>query len=304
MDLSVVIVNWNTKDLLRGCLNSIYGDQPGVEFEVLVVDNASTDGSPEIIRREFPQVRLFANQKNRGFAGGNNQAIPECHGRYVMLLNPDSVLKPDAIQILLDYLEDHPEAGVVGPRLINPDGSLQVSCYPKPTVLREFWRMFHLDALYPLSEYRMDAWRADQPKRVDVLKGACLLVRQKVFEKVGLLDESYFVYSEEVDFSRRIRQAGWELVWVPGAQVVHYGAESTSQVALKMFLQLYQGKVLYFRKHHGWVAAHTYKLILFLATLARLLLTPFAYLEDPLKREEHLTLSNRYRMLLVALPGM
>ncbi len=304
MRLSIIIVSWNTRDLLADCLDSVYAYPPNGRFEVIVVDNASSDGSPAMAQAQFPQVRLIAKEENIGFALGNNEAIPLCAGEYILLLNPDTVVKPDALESLVQYLERHADVGAVGSRLLNPDGSLQTSCYPAPLLRRELWRLFHLDALYPVGEYHMRQWPVDVPRDVDVIKGASLLFRRVVLETVGFLDGRYFMYSEEVDLCYRVRQAGWRLVWVPQSQVVHYEGQSTKQVAADMFMQLYRGKLMYFRKHYGRFAGALYKLILGAAALTRLLLTPLVWLQRPSARARNLQLARNYGRLLAALPGL
>lgn len=303
MKLSIIIVSWNTCELLQECLGAIYLHPPEAAFEVWVIDNASTDGSPDMVRERYPQVRLIANRENPGFARANNQGIHSSRGEYVLLLNPDTYVKPGALDTMVRFLEERPAAAGVGAKLLNPDRTLQISCYPRPTLFREFWRMFHLDAIKPYAVYPMERWDSYEPREVDVLMGACLLLRRNVLEQVGLMDEDYFIYSEEVDLCTRVTKAGWKLYWQPRAEVVHHGGQSTQQVAESMFLQLYQGKILYFRKHHGWPAVQVYKLILFLAALGRLLLTPLVFIENPARRQQHLALSNHYRRLLRSLPG-
>jgi N-acetylglucosaminyl-diphospho-decaprenol L-rhamnosyltransferase len=305
--LSIIIVNWNTRELLAQCLQSISDEirtlrRQGVE--TLVVDNASTDGSAGMVREHFPWVKSIENQKNVGFAHANNQAILESTGRYVLLLNPDTLVKPGAFEILIDFMETHPRAGAAGAQLLNPDGTLQVSCYPAPTLGRELWRMFHLDALRPYGVYNMDEWDRNTSREVEIVQGACLILRDEALDQIGLLDGDYFIYSEEVDLCHRLAQADWRLYWVPQARVVHYGGQSTQQMAAEMFLQLYRGKILYFRKHYGRLTTHSYKVILFFATLTRLLISPLAWLERPAKRERHLTLTRHYRRLLLTLPEM
>jgi len=304
LDLSIVIVNWNTQDILTECLHSIFASRTNNYYEVWVVDNGSTDGSVQMIKEGYPQVELIANKENVGFAHANNQAINQSSGEYVMLLNPDTVIQKDVIETLVNYLDQKPGVGAVGPRLLNPDGTLQESSYPEPTLLRELWRMFHLDRFYYFAEYPMDSWSLDRAREVDVLMGACFLIRRKALDQVGLLDEKFFIYSEEVDLCTRIRNYGWRLFWNPLVKVVHYGGQSTQQVQQEMFLHLYQGKIQYFRKHHSTVEVWLYKFILFMATVARLALTPFAYFEQPSKRDEHLELSSNYRRLLWSLPNL
>lgn len=303
MKLSIIVVNWNTRNLLSNCLSSIIDSRLEWDYEVVVVDNGSNDGSQEMIRGQFEEVKLIPNLDNPGFARANNQALRQCSGEFVLLLNPDTVVKPGAIEILVRFLEDTPEAGACGAYLLNPDGSLQESAYPEPTLFREFWRMFHLDELVPYGVYPMEQWDQDQPREVDVLMGACMLIRSKALDEVGLLDEDFYIYSEEVDLCTRLRRTGWSLYWIPTAEVIHFGGQSTRQVAEDMFLHLYEGKILYFRKHHSDLAVLTYKSILLIATLGRLVLTPLAFIERSPKREQHLVLSNNYRRLLWSLPG-
>lgn len=304
MNLSIVIVNWNTRELLEQCLSSVFRYPPTGGVEVWVVDNGSRDGSREMVQEKFPLVHLLVNQNNPGFAHANNQAVRQACGTYILLLNPDTVVMPGALDQLIKFMDETPEAGGAGPQLLNPDRTLQVSCYPRPTLFREFWRMFHLDAIRHFGTYPMKQWSLDTIQEVDVLMGACLILRCETFRQVGFLDEDYFIYSEEVDLCYRVQQAGWRLYWVPQAQIVHYGGQSTQLVAQEMFLRLYQGKVIYFRKHYGRLAVQIYKLILYAASLWRLALTPLVFFEEPSQRQQHLTLSTNYWRLIGALPGL
>jgi hypothetical protein len=302
--ISIIIVSWNTAWLLENCLASILANPPTSPLEIWVVDNASTDYSPRMVREKFPQVHLVENRENVGFARANNQAIQRCTGKYVLLLNPDTLVSSGALQALIDFLENHPAAGAAGTRIINPDGSLQISSHPRPTLSRELWRLFHLDSLSPYAAYPWTKWATNCPQEVDVLMGACLLLRKEVLDQVGFLDEDYFIYSEEVDLCYRIQRAGWRMYWVPLAEVMHFGGQSTQQVPTEMFLNLYHSKIKYFRKHYGWTAAQIYKLILRLAALSRLTLAPFVIFEHSSRRRKHLTLIDCYWHLVLALPGM
>jgi len=304
MILSIIIVSWNTARLLEDCLASILANPPASPFEIWVVDNASTDDSPRIVHEKFSQVHLIENRENVGFARANNQAIHRCTGKYILLLNPDTLVASGALQALVDFLDENPEAGAAGARILNPDSSLQISCHPLPTLSRELWRLLHLDSLWPYAEYTLTKWETDQAQQVDMLLGACLMLRKKVLDQVGLLDENYFMYSEEVDLCYRIQRAGWRLFWVPQSEMVHFGGQSTKQVPTEMFLNLYHGKIKFFRKHNGWGGAQIYKLILMIAALSRLILTPFVFFEHPSRRQEHLTLVDHYRRLILALPKM
>ncbi len=306
MKLSIIIVNWNTYELLEECLQSVLeniSNQQAFEAETFIVDNASTDGSAQRVKQRFPWVQLIENQENAGFARANNQAIRQSSGRYLLLLNPDTRVQPGALEFLVRFMEDHPQVGAAGARLLNPDGTLQISCYPGPTLFREFWRLLHLDVLWPLGTYRMADWDVITSRRVEVIQGACLIARREALNQAPLLDEGYFIYSEDVDLCYRLRQAGWQLYWVPQAEVVHYGGQSTSQTEAAMFLRLYQGKVLYFRKHRGWWPAQVYKLILLIAALIRQLLSPLVWLTSPTHRRRKLILARYYRKLLRALPS-
>jgi N-acetylglucosaminyl-diphospho-decaprenol L-rhamnosyltransferase len=307
VDLSIVIVSWNTRDLLADCLHLLWSNLIAFQensVETFVVDNASADGTAAMVRNCFPWVRLIENQENVGFAQANNQAIRCSSGRYLLLLNPDTAVRPGAVQGLLRFMDEHTQAGAAGARLLNADGSLQESCHRAPTLSGEAWRLFHLDAIWPYHTYRLHHRDLDRPRPVDVLQGACVMLRRQIVDQVGLLDEEYFMYSEEVDLCHRIRQAGWQIYWVPRTEVVHYGGQSTRQVAAEMFLQLYQGKLLFFRKHHGRAVALLYKFILFAAVTARLLIAPLALLERSSRRNRHLHLAACYRRLLFSLPRL
>jgi hypothetical protein len=285
-------------------LNSFILKDDFYNSEVIVIDNASTDGSVDILRARFPHVNLIQNQTNLGFAAANNQGIRQSTRKYMLLLNPDTEVKPGAIDALFDFMEAHPKAGACGARLLNPDGSLQYSCSPAPTLGREFLRLLHLPGMRSDGYYEMADWDLETPRRVDTLMGACLMVRRATLDQVGLLDEDYFMYSEEVDLCKRIRDGGWEIYWVPQAQVIHYGGQSTQQVAEQMFIELYKSKLLYFRKHHGRFKAGLYKLLLGLVSLTRVGFGSFEREKVESKGERSRTTANNYRRLLAELPGL
>ena len=304
MDLSIIIVTWNTRDLLMRCLASVYACPPDGAFEVLVVDNASADGTAAMVRERFSQVHLIESAENLGFARANNQAIRESSGRFLLLLNPDTEVQPGALETLVRFMEGDPQAGAAGARLLSPNGTPQLACHPAPTLGRELWRLLHLDTVWPYAHYPVASWDLDTPHQVDVVPGTCLILRREALDQVGLLDEGYFIYSEDVDLCYRLRRGGWGVYWVPQATVVHHGAQSTQQVAAEMFLRLYQGKIRYFRTHHGPWAARAYKGILLLTALARLLASPLAWLERPAWRQQHLGLAGNYARLVMRLPSM
>ncbi len=307
VDLSVVIVSWNTAELLERCLASLEQEFQrigGLRSQVIVVDNGSSDGTPERIRARYPWVEMRVNATNMGFAAANNLGLRDSRGRYILLLNPDTEVLPGALATLMAYMDDHPEVGLVGPRLLNPDGTLQVSCYPSPTLSRELWRLLHLDRWHPYGTYRMESWSTELPRQVEVIKGACMLVRRDALEQVGPLDESYFMYTEEVDWCYRIRRAGWTVVWVPQARVLHYGGQSTQQIPEEMFLHLYRSKVQYFRKHYGRWGCRGYKAILLLASGLRIVGIPLARLVGVAPGPEALRLARNYMTLVRMLPDL
>ena len=306
LDLSIIIVNWNTRDLLDACLRSVLEEAAAAKLavEIFVVDNASTDRSTEMVRRHYPNVVLIENSHNPGFAVANNQALVSAKGRYSLLLNPDTVVLADGLGALVRFMDEHPEAGAAGARLLNANGTLQRSCSPEPTLRRELWRLFHLDDFKPQGVYAMRHWSVDKPHPVDVVQGAALIVRAAVLEQVGLLDGGYFMYSEEVDWCTRIRRAGWRIYWVPAARIIHYGGQSARQIADAMFLQLYRGKVQYFHKHWGKTTTGAYKVVLGCATVVRIALAPLALIEPEPLRQHHLNRVRQYRMLLRTLPSL
>lgn len=304
METSIIVVSWNTRELLEACLASVFAYPPSGEFEVWVVENASKDGSDRMVRERFPGVKLIESKTNLGFGAANNLAIRQSEGRYFLLLNPDTEVRPNALETLVNFMDKHPEAGASGPCLLNPNNSLQPSCSPVPTLRSELLRMFHLPGIRPDGYYAMGGWDRTRAKEVDVMLGACMLLRQEAVDKAGAFDEDFFMYSEEVDLCSRIRKAGWQLFWVPQAEVVHHGGQSTRQAASEMFITLYRSKLQYFRKHHNWTAAPVYKTILFFACLARLAASPLVLFEKKTEREQHLKLVGNYRRLLFSLPGL
>lgn len=259
MDISICIVNWNVKALLRQCLESIPAGVRGLTYEVIVVDNASTDGSAALAH-EFPYVRWVQNRENVGFTRANNQALALSRGRYICFLNPDTVVHPDALTTLVRYMDAHPDVGITGPQLRYPDGSLQPSRYRFPSPLTALMESTPLAWVWPTNpwnrRYHCEDCPPDRVHDVDWLNGACLVVRREVIEQVGAFDEQFFMYSEELDLCRRAKDAGWRVVYVPQAQVLHYEGKSSEQVVTARHVHFNRSKVLYFRKHYGpWIAA-------------------------------------------------
>jgi GT2 family glycosyltransferase len=258
MDLSIIIVSWNVKDLLRTCLDSINKAcqaAPELSSEIIVVDSASTDGSPQMVRDEFPEVKLIASSQNLGYAGGNNAGVATAQGRYLLLLNPDTVVMPEALSRLVHYMELHPGVGAVGPQLIWPDGSIQPSRRRFPTLGSLFWESTLLGQWFPhnryVAHYCMLDLPPDQPQRVDWVVGAALLIRREAWQAVGPLDEAFFMYFEETDWCRRCVQAGWEIHYLPDVRIIHYEGKSSEQVAGARTLRFQRSKIRYTRKYYG-----------------------------------------------------
>ncbi len=284
MDLSIIIVNWNTRELLSQCLESVAADlrqAPSVMAETIVVDNASRDDSVAWVREHFPWVRLIENSENVGFARANNQALQGSDSRYALLLNSDTKVLPHALEKLVAFMEAQPKAGACGARLLNADGSLQPGCSPMLTPEREFWRLIFLDRFVHRATYSQKFWQATQPQPVEVIKGACLLLRREALAQVGVLDDSYFMYTEEVDLCYRLAQAGWTLWWVPEAQVIHFGEASSRQVAQDMYVQLYRSKIQFYRKFGGESRANYSKRLLAIAYWPRRVFASVGSLASP-----------------------
>lgn len=301
MKLSILIVSWNTKALLLACLASLEQKLrgfPAESVETFVVDNASSDGSAQAVRDRFTWVNLIENGDNRGFAAGNNQAWSTSSGDYVLLLNPDTEVTPGAVSELVEFMDATPDAGAAGSRLLNADGTLQISSWPAPTLSRELWRLLHFDSLHPYSEYPRATWRSERPQQVDVVQGAAMIVRRNAVDDACLLDTDYFMYTEELDLCLRIRNNGWNIYWVPNSKVIHYGGQSTQQVREEMFLQLYRSKIAYFRKHQGPGAAIVYKAILVVASIVRLALSPLIALRRDSEGSRYRSLAWNYVRLI------
>ena len=265
-DLSIVVVSWNVRDLLRQSIRSaLAAPRPEGGLELIVVDNGSSDGSVEMVRSTFPQVRLIANQENRGFPAANNQGIAVARGRHVFLLNPDTEVVGDALRTMVGYADAHPDVGVVGPQLLNPDGTVQSSRRRFPTLATAFFESTWLEPLAPrrvLTRYRVLDQPDDATLDVDWVDGAALMARREAIEEVGPLDEGFFMYSEELDWCRRFRQAGWRVVYLPTAQIVHHRGKSSEQVVTARHIHFQTSKVRYFRKHHDGAAAGMLRLFL------------------------------------------
>jgi hypothetical protein len=259
MDLSIVIVSWKVRELLDKCLESVFKFTSGLEFEVIVVDNASGDGTAEMVMKKYPQVKLIASNRNLGFAKGNNEGIRISRGEFLLLLNPDTELRDNAFLKFVDFARKNPRAAICGPKLLNPDGALQRSVSRFPDLASQSLLMLKVQGLWPSASpfRRRQALDFDYSKeqKCDQVMGAAFLIRRDTLDKIGLLDEGYFLWFEEVDYCKTAAERGLETWYTPSAEVVHHGGESFSQVfGPRKQLIWDRSARRYFRKHHGAAA--------------------------------------------------
>jgi GT2 family glycosyltransferase len=254
MDLSVIILSYNTRDLLEQSLRTVAEAASGINAELFVVDNASRDGSADMVAEKFPGVRLIRNEKNLGFAAGNNVALRLVTGRYVLLLNSDTIVRQDTLSCLMSFLEVHPEAGAAGCKILNPDGSLQLSCrrgFPTPTAALA--KLFGLSRLFPNSarfaRYNLTYLDPDDINEVDALSGSCMMVRKEAVDQAGMLDEDYFFFGEDLDWCFCIRQAGWKIFYVPETEIIHFKGESSRAEEMRVLYRFYQAMSIFATKH-------------------------------------------------------
>jgi GT2 family glycosyltransferase len=255
MDLSIIIVNWNTRHLLRDCLQSVQAGLGDLDAEILVVDNASDDGSGDMVRTEFPSVKLISNSRNLGFAGGNNVALRRAVGRYVLLLNTDTLIHGNVLHKAVAWLDRNPGVGVMGPRVLNADGTIQPSCSSFPSLGLLAMQTLGLTRVPSWDVYRMTGWDKSSERRVDVISGAAMFVRVSAMREVGLLDEAFFFYGEETDWCRRFARAGWDLVFVPIRDITHFGNGSAVRLSHRRDVMMTQATTRLHLKHGGLSSA-------------------------------------------------
>ena len=282
VDLSVVIVNYNTRDLLLSCLKSLYQVSSKITFEVIVSENGSTDGSEEAVRRDFPQTLLIQNGRNLGFGSAMNQGVAQARGKYLALLNPDTVIPADTLPFILNYLDSRKDIGALGCRLVGRDGRTQLSCARFPTPLRVFSLFTRLDRILriPLFQtyydrinwrpFSLQDWNHDETREVDTVLGAFFVMQLHIFKQVGGFDKRYFMYYEEVDLFRKIRAIGHRVIFLHEVYVVHYGGESTKQEYAQMRFEQQRSLLQYLQKWHGTVAAEVSRWFLVLLAFLRL----------------------------------
>lgn len=260
-DMSVIVVSYNTREILRAGLDAVE-KSVGVSAEVFVVDNNSTDGSADMVAHSFPKIQLIRNRDNRGFAAANNVAIARATGKFVLLLNPDTVVSPEAIGTLAGFLASHPEVGVCGPLVLNPNGSYQSCGYLYPTLLSEIRQSKNIGKVLraivgPPPELGPRVAATD----VEWVDGCCLMIRREVIDAIGPLDEQYFMYAEELDWCFNAKRVGWRIVALPSTSIIHYGGQSSVQVAERSLALLVETKLRFYRKNLGLLTAGLVSLV-------------------------------------------
>lgn len=267
VDMSIVLVCWNNKAYLDPCLKSLYEGGLKSSFDVVVADNGSTDGSQQMLAEKYPEVKIIQNEGNVGLGKASNQGIEATNGRYVLLLNNDTIVNGPALDMLVEFLDAHPEAGAVAGKLLNPDGSFQSGYAPFSTLLEEFLIATHIGELlwsgYPShgdsNEIKATGW----------LSSACLLVRRSALDKIGLLDESYFIYGDEADLQYRLNKAGWKVYFLPSSTIIHFGGRSMDR--WKRRKMVYRGKMMFYKKNYGFLSTFLLRVLFFVMSLLKLL---------------------------------
>ncbi|MGB8887755.1 MAG: glycosyltransferase family 2 protein [Candidatus Korobacteraceae bacterium] len=290
MDISVVIVGWNARHYLELCLESLQAAPPRRSMETLVVDNASSDGSVEMIETRFPWVKLIKSPENLGFAKGNNLAIRQCQGRYIALVNPDVIVFPGCLDALADFLDQNPKVGNVGPRVFEPDMSMQSTCRRFPTLWNNFCDATGLATRFRNSRFfageHMFYFSHDRTLKVDVLVGCFSFIRREAFDAVGLLDEKMFMYGDDVDWCRRCWKAGWEVVFYPGAQAIHDRGKTTAPYPVRFAVAQQRSVLYYWSKYYGLFGRLGIGSIILFHHVLRYTVAVLSGFGDPRRREE------------------
>lgn len=252
--LSIIIVSYNVREFLYQTINSVQRSLQGISSEIIVVDNASWDGSAAMVQKDFPEVNLISNTTNVGFAKANNLAIDESQGEYLIFLNPDTIVQEDTFQTLLDFFSQHPKAGVVGCKILNPDGSLQLSCRRSiPTPWVGFTKLVGLSKLFPKSKlfgkYNLTYLNPDEITEVEAISGSFMMTSRTIINHVGRFDDRFFMYGEDLDLCHRVYNAGWKIYYVPTTQIIHYKGSSSTEAQFDTLLQFYRAMLLFVRKH-------------------------------------------------------
>jgi len=305
IDLTISVVSYDAKELLKNCLSSIYQYTSGIKFEVILVDNGSTDGSIEMLKEEFPQVKLIENRENLGFARANNQAIKKSKGKYLLLFNPDTVFRANSLDKMIKFMDDRPDIGILGCKILNSDVTIHPYNSSFHNLFSEFLRVFQLKKMIPgvrlrekigqkwggllgltLREYFRVYWDSERIREVDWVTGACLLVRRKAIEDVGLLDEDFFMYYEDADWCYRMRKRDWKVFYYPFFEIVHYVCRDDVGFSPAVFVERYKSAYYYFQKHRGKKILFLLRLLVSSGLVIRCLGLLVRYPFRSIKREE------------------
>jgi GT2 family glycosyltransferase len=281
MSLSVVIVSWNTKKLVLQCLESLESTRSHLPVEIILVDNASSDGTAETVCEQFPHVRLVQNESNLGFAKANNIGMSFSSGKYVCLVNSDVVVPEGCLEKMLDYMDKHPDIGMLGPKMVLPDGTIGQSCVRFPTVWTWFCNALALDSIFKgtrlSGDFILRNYDHNKIQDVDVLTGWFWMVRREASDQVGVLDDRFFMYGEDIDWPKRFHEAGWRVVFYPEAEAIHHCGASTDRAPTRFYVEMNRANLQYFRKHHGWPKVIVFWLTMLLHQILRVIGYGFVY---------------------------
>ena len=283
-DLSIVIVSWNTKELTKACLESITATAGDLKMEVLVVDNASSDGSPAMVQQEFPNVTFIQNAVNVGFAKANNIGVRMATGKYVCLINSDVVVLSGALRSMFEFMEVNSNVGIIGPKMMTPLGTPGASCMRRPSLVLCLAEAVGLHWISNRFELHMHNYRSDVPQDVPVLNGWFWMVRRNALGHVGLLDERFFMYGEDIDWCTRFWQEGWRVVYLPTASAVHISGGSSARDPIRFYVQLQRARLQYWRFHYSWISLAACWVITTLHQVVRLIGHAAAYIAIPARR--------------------
>lgn len=274
MDLSIVIVNWNAKDYIDRCISSLIENIKDIDYEIIVVDNASSDGSVELIRSKYDEVTLMESDLNLGFAKGNNVGINQASGKYIALINSDISIHNNCFRLLIDFMDHNKDVGLCGPKILNSDHTLQLSCRKLPTLWNVFCSTFALNKV--LKYFRiyegsfMDQSEHDRIKEVEVLSGCFWFSRKKAVDEIGLLDERFFMYAEDIDWCLRFHESSWKIIYYPDAEAVHYGGASSGNAPIRFYVEMQKAIFQYWRKHYSTGANTIFTIIFIVHQLIRI----------------------------------
>lgn len=297
VDMSIVLVCWNNKAYLDPCLKSLYEGGLKSSFDIVVIDNGSTDGSQQMLAEKYPDVKLIQNSGNVGLGKASNQGIEVTDGRHVLLLNNDTIVNGPALDMLVEFLDEHPEAGAVAGKLLNPDGSFQSGYAPFSTLLEEFLIVTRIGEL--LWAGFPSHGDSNEIKSTGWLSSACLLVRRSSLDQIGLLDESYFIYGDEADLQFRLNKAGWKVYFLPASSIIHFGGRSMDR--WKRRKMAYRGKLLFYKKNYGFLSTFLLRVLFFVMSLLKLLVWCIGFLAPGLNDQAKKELRSNLDVMVLCL---